>query len=882
MNRTQPTIRSQSRRQLNRLKETIADQLPATISQRFDPAQEDSALGVLSLILFIQRHWRGIAASEQSLLCDWLVLSSDPILHELLDWAIGFLNDRSNAQQLTSVENWSRNDQGDVVERLMAAFDPRGRRRYGFYCTPYPLAQFVVRRVDRNLVQHFHMPGGILSTERAGLTDKVAPLNILDPAVGTGVFLSAIVNLLWRKFRAQAASSSLGRSWSDWVSQALLPRLFACDIQLGPLACAHIRLAGSLYRSGYSFATPVDLRLRRMNVLDTLGSGDASVSPASLRESNRAIAEFRATPFAVILGNPPYGAIQGRADESMRKLMHGRFPGPGGDIDYFESMGKPIAERKTWLYDQYIQFLRFAHLRIAQAEGGISALLTNRGFLQHVTMRGLRYQWLRCFDRIEIHDFQGGNNRTSNEHLSIGENVFGVRSGIALSLLCRRPSAAVRQSNSVRLFVHRGNAVEKLSKLKQSRSSLGSAHSLIPAPPLFQFQALDRAPRRSSATTLPLDQCFVCKSSAIVTARDSLVIGMEPRELLERIELLRDVRVSDFELRDRLFPRSRSQKYPRGDTRGWKLAEARARISLDPDWEKCVRRCSYRPLDDRYIYWHPKMVDWRRESVSALMFNGNNPALIARRQLPDDPTANFFWVTRWPTIDGILRSDNRGNESVFPLFKDVTGNTWNFSPQFLELASGRFQVEIDRPSRAVADPNSKDQPCDQPTICGADLFGYLVALVFSDSYRRARQAAIQHEFVEICLTPDVSIFRQLARMGTSLVRTIAWHDQLLVITASADSEPAPCKIEIPAFADNEIRLGTWAIASDINELDWQFKAGHHQVCRKWLADRRGREFNPQLRRRYRNVCSVVKAIRSHCAAIEAAVDRFGGWECILS
>ena len=42
--------------------------------------------------------------------------------------------------------------------------------------------------------------------------------------------------------------------------------------------------------------------------------------------------------------------------------------------------------------------------------------------------------------------------------------------------------------------------------------------------------------------------------------------------------------------------------------------------------------------------------------------------LIARRQqLPTHP-CTFFWIADGLALDGVIRSDNRGSESLFPLY----------------------------------------------------------------------------------------------------------------------------------------------------------------------------------------------------------------------
>ena len=45
--------------------------------------------------------------------------------------------------------------------------------------------------------------------------------------------------------------------------------------------------------------------------------------------------------------------------------------------------------------------------------------------------------------------------------------------------------------------------------------------------------------------------------------------------------------------------------------------KARRRIGNDEQWQHRVRECTYRPFDNRYVYWTNWMVDWPRSSIQA-------------------------------------------------------------------------------------------------------------------------------------------------------------------------------------------------------------------------------------------------------------------------
>ena len=102
---------------------------------------------------------------------------------------------------------------------------------------------------------------------------------------------------------------------------------------------------------------------------------------------------------------------------------------------------------------------------------------------------------------------------------------------------------------------------------------------------------------------------FPVKVTGVITSRDGLVIDMDREDLIKRIVDFVDPYTDDEEIRDRYFGNKKSRSnYPPGDSRGWKLGQAREKIRTLCH-EDVVTQINYRPFDNRYIYYHPDMVD---------------------------------------------------------------------------------------------------------------------------------------------------------------------------------------------------------------------------------------------------------------------------------
>ena len=61
------------------------------------------------------------------------------------------------------------------------------------------------------------------------------------------------------------------------------------------------------------------------------------------------------------------------------------------------------------------------------------------------------------------------------------------------------------------------------------------------------------------------------------------------------------------------------------------------------------------------------MIDWPRSEVTQHVLAGDNVAIVARRQMLPTQPCNYFWITDSLALDGLIRSDNRGSEYLFPL-----------------------------------------------------------------------------------------------------------------------------------------------------------------------------------------------------------------------
>lgn len=321
----------------------------------------------------------------------------------------------------------SKMNREDIVirfyEDFLAAYKPEMRERRGVYYTPEPVVSYMVRSVDVLLKEKFDKPLGLADLE----------VMILDPACGTGTFLLWIFKLIHRRFQENPDALTEGladTSWSGYVRERLLPRVFGFELLMAPYAICHLKLGLFLEETGYQFDSGKRLGVYLTNTLDEPQQKTESLFEEFIaEESDQAAAIKRDKPIMAVIGNPPYSGHSANKNPWITGLVK----------DYYQVDGKPLGEKNTkWLQDDYVKFIRFGQWRIDQTDLGILAFITNHGYLDNPTFRGMRRSLEQSFDEIYVMDLHGNTKKKETApDGSKDENVFDIQQGVAVSVMVK-------------------------------------------------------------------------------------------------------------------------------------------------------------------------------------------------------------------------------------------------------------------------------------------------------------------------------------------------------------------------------------------------------------------------------------------------------------
>src|SRR5207244_9165903 len=127
----------------------------------------------------------------------------------------------------------------------------------------------------------------------------------------------------------------------------------------------------------------------------------AGFLPALAQESKAVNGIKRQQRFTVVIGNPPYAGISSNMTESAQR-----------SVDAYKIVdGVALNERKLWLQDDYVKFIRKAQTTIDNTGIGVLGYITNHGYLDNPTFRGMRQSLMATFSRLHVLNLHGNANK---------------------------------------------------------------------------------------------------------------------------------------------------------------------------------------------------------------------------------------------------------------------------------------------------------------------------------------------------------------------------------------------------------------------------------------------------------------------------------------
>jgi predicted helicase len=581
------------------------------------------------------------------------------------------------------------------------------------------------------------------------------------------------------------------------------------------------------------------------------------------------------------MGNPPYSGHSKNHGKWIDDLLHGTAKDQSVS-SYYHVDGEPLGERNPkWLQDDYVKFICFGQSRIERSGQGVLAYITNHGFLDNPTFRGMRQSLMKTFSEIYVLDLHGSVKKRARKPAGkTDQNVFDIQQGVSIGIFIKRPG----NTELAKVF-HAdlwGSRAEKYQWLFENHKGSTKWASLAPQGPFYLFKPLDTTGLATYQAAWKITDIFPVNVLGFQTHRDAFAVGFDRAGMEARFRDMRSNTVSDEEFRDR---------FKLCDNEDWTLAAARTAIKADDGWQNALVNCLYRPFDWRTCYFSEVAMDRPRHEIREHVLGRDNLCLLTSRQQADVGFTHAL-VTQNPAESCAVSNKTKEQNYVFPLYAypetdsskkalldeapawpadpENDGRTPNLSAGFINALASAIGLEFSPvgvvPEKRYFNPSN--------------VFDYIYAMLHSRSYRETYSHFLRLDFPRIPLPSSAKEFFSVAELGRQL-RSLHLLDDTVTIPPEVRFPVAGDNIVArahPKFVSQEDGGLGWLYINKTQYFEgitaevWEFEIGSYQVLEKWLKDRKGRQLSYEDLTHYQRVIGAVYSTLSAMEALDQLID----------
>lgn len=697
-------------------------------------------------------------------------------------------------------------------ETFLASYDPKLREVRGVYYTPAPVVIFIINAIDEVLKQDFNQKKGLSEALDKNIT-------LLDFATGTGTFLL-------EAFRK--ALEPINKNSVNYNPKALIDKFCGFEFLIAPYTIAHLKLSQSFKEE---FNSPLNdnesLKIALTNTLYSKSitqeenSQNTLFTLADLTNEFKKAQKIKEEQILIITGNPPYSGASSNKGlyEDEIKISYGLEPSKANLNDeqkkwissYLKEKSKQNTSTFKAIYekhkleneknpkvmlDDYVKFIRFAQSKIDSQENGIFAFISNNGFLDNPTFRGMRYSLMQSFDKIYILNLHGDTRKKEKApDGSKDDNVFDIMQGVSINIFIKQNSKA----KNTKIYYHDlyGKRKDKYEFLYENDLNSIKWTLVKNNEPFYLFLPQNNDLLEEYNKGISVKDIFMLSSVGIVSAKDSILISTNTEKLKQQIHDY----YNDFD-------------------------------------KKNIKEIAYRPFDTQKIYYDIKKVERPRIETMEHFLEGKNLGLSIPRQLKGPKTEwNHCFLTTTIT-DQALTSGGNGPNNIFPLYLYPTTRSKKFlkkeNPNFNEENFTSKIENFKESFRTFIDELYKEK------FSPEDILGYIYAVLFHKIYREKYLDFLKIDFPKIPFVENKKIFKNLSKLGLKLVNLhLLKNDELDFNVGEAlfkDIKNKNFKIQKIKYNKDtkELFINESLYFNKVSPEIYEFKIGGYAVLDKYL------------------------------------------------
>jgi predicted helicase len=758
-----------------------------------------------------------------------------PDIDDRIKWIVDSLADiflHCNVEEILKTYGRSTRMNNPIIhfyETFLSEYDAKLRKARGVWYTPEPVVDFIVRAVDEVLKTEFGLSEGLADTSKTTIqiknpttdrrhkdgyitTDKeVHKVQILDPATGTGTFLSQVIKHIYQDFEGMQGI------WSNYVEKDLIPRLNGFELLMASYAMAHLQLNLLLSETGYK---PQGNKEQRLKVYLTNSLEESHPDTGTLfanwlsAEANEANHIKRDTPVMCIIGNPPYSGESANKGDWIMSLMEDYKKEPGGKEKLNERNPK-------WINDDYVKFLRYGQHFIEQNGSGVLAFINPHGYLDNPTFRGMRWNLLKTYDKIYTIDLHGNaKKKETSPDGSIDQNVFDIMQGVSINIFVKTGKKKASELGKVFHYDLYGKREEKYEFLEKNSLSTVPYQLLSNRAPMYFMVKKNFELESEYNKGMKVNEVFPSNNVGVVTANDSVLIDNKINILLKKVQ---------------------------------------DHYGIEPT-QDAIKSINYRPFDNKWIYYDTKLVERSREKIMEHFLHMENIGLVYKLGNAEENSVSVMVTNKIIDFRSWSRSGMQGGDYIAPLYLSLKKDQQSILSNSIESLIRKPNIEmvvVDKISKDIALTFTDEKEDIQGTFAPIDLLDYIYAVLHSAKYREKYKEFLKIDYPRVAYPKTTKTFVDLAKLGDQLRKLHLMEDSTLK-TITQYPESGDNIVEKPIYKNGNVYINDEQYFANVPEIAWNFYIGGYQPAQKWLKDRKGQALQFEDIKHYQKIIATLQ------------------------
>ena len=733
-----------------------------------------------------------------------------------------------------------------IYEDFYTAYNPAAADRLGVVYTPNEVVDFIIRGADYLLEKHF---GKTLADDN---------VQILDPATGTGTFITNLINYLP----------------ADRLEHKYRHEIHANEVAILPYYIANLNIEYTYQqRTGRYLEFPNLCFVDTLDNLDWKGTTGGAVTRqgsfnlGGLSDENwMRIQEQNEKPISVIIGNPPYNANQQNENDNNKNREY-----PAIDRRIRETYIASSTAQKTKQYDMYKRFIRWASDRLA--DDGIIGFVSNSAFLDARQDDGFRKVVAQEFNELWVIDLKG-NARTSGERRQReAGNVFDdkIRVGVAVYFLVRREGLDGFRVfyNAIDDFLRSERKIDYVKAGSLTGLEFGEISPDTTGNWLNQSESdfetlLPLANRETKLAKRVEDEraVFGLYSLGVITARDEWVYDYDAEHVGSKVRSF----INEYEEKRALHGGSTVDAVELGTAIKW-TRDLKRQLRLDsPNVydRNGIRQTLFRPFVEKHLYFRQNLNEMQyqlpeifptgdSQENEAICFCVNGKA--------------FYVLATDRTVDYHFTRDSQ----CLPLYRYTAGGerVCNITSWGIQQLNNHYRKEWGDAFDEMAGPEG---------ITAEDIFAYTYAVLHDPVYRHDYRLDLLRDFPPLPFYHEFNIWKQ---MGQELLDLHIGFEQAEPYPLErVDLEGEPKRVILRADkAAGAILLDDKTTLRGIPPEAWEYQLGSRSAL-EWVLDqyKERKPRDPTIREKFNTYLfsdhkeQVIDLLRKVCTVSVATME----------